>query len=144
MAGESGRHLHRDETRKLCRRRFRFRSTDRLALGDLLKLSARAFDLPGGRFSGHSLRSGGAASLFVSGVSLQDIRRFGRWRSATFHEYLWFVDPQYRHLSDLAVNSAGLTDQLRLESRSTTKIRFPNLFLWSRKRAERDAVRNLW
>ena len=51
---------------------------------NLLRLATKAFDLPVKRFSSHSLRSGGATSLFVSGISLEDIRRFGRWRSVVF------------------------------------------------------------
>ena len=67
---------------------------------------------------------GGATSLFVSGVSLGDIRRFGRWRSATFHEYLRFDDLQYRRLSELMVNSASLTDQLRLAADKEIGVKF--------------------
>ena len=90
----------------------------------LLKLAAVHFELPPERFSCHSLRSGGATSLFVSGISLEDIRRFGRWRSVTFHEYLWFDDLQYRHLSGLMVNSASLTDQLRLAAGKEIGVQF--------------------
>lgn len=93
------------------------------SVGDLLKLSARSSEPPESRLSGHSLRSG-AASLFVSCVPLEDIRRFGRWRAVAFREYLWFGDLQYRHLGDLVGNSAGLTDQLRLAAGNTGEIRF--------------------
>ena len=101
-------------------------------LEELLKLSAPAFGLPLERSPCHSLRSGGAPSLFVSGVSLEDIRRFGRWRPITPHEYLWFDDQQYRNLSDLMVNSAGLTDQLRLAAGKAENFALClDLYLWS-------------
>ena len=66
----------------------------------------------------------GGTSLFVAGVSVGDIRRFGRWMSVTFHEYLWFGDLQYRHLSALVVNSASLADQLRVAEDKSNGIKF--------------------
>ena len=66
----------------------------------------------------------GAKSLFVSGVSLEDIRSCGRRGPIAFREYLRFDDLQYRRLSDLMVNSAGLTDRLRLAAGKTQQIRF--------------------
>ena len=44
--------------------------------------------------------------------------------SANFREYLRFGDLQYRHLGDLVVNSASLTDQLRLASDKPKGIKF--------------------
>lgn len=77
----------------------------------------------------------GATSLFVSGVSLEYIRMFGLWGAITFREYLRFGDLQYRHLSDLVVNSEGLTDQLRLEAGESEKFAsWMNLYSWNRIR----------
>ena len=90
----------------------------------LMKLTAVTCELPEERFTRHSLRSGGSTSLFFPGVSLVDIRRFGRWMSLTYHEYLWFGDLQYRHLSTLMVNSASSTDQLRLAEDKSKGIKF--------------------
>ena len=96
---------------------------------DHLRLAAHAFGLPEHRFSCHSLRSGGATSLFVSGIPLSDIQRFGRWRSVVFHEYLRFGDLQYRHLSISIANAHGLTDQLRLAEESVPQTRFGQHFM---------------
>ena len=89
-----------------------------------MKLAAVSFELPEERRTRHSLRSGGATSLFVSGVSLEDTRRFGWWRSVTSHEYLWLGDLQYRHLSSWMANSASLADELRLAADKTRNIKF--------------------
>ena len=80
-----------------------------------------------------SLRSGGSKSLPLPDVSLQDIRRFRRWEPTTSHEYLRFADLQYRHISALMANSAGLADQHLPEADKTDGIRFPpNQHIWSR------------
>ena len=51
----------------------------------LIKWLAMEFRLTSDHFSIHSLRLGGASNLYASGIDLDVIRRFGRWRSATFH-----------------------------------------------------------
>ena len=40
----------------------------------------------------HSARHGGAALMWASGKSLDTIRRFGRWKSDAFMQYIW--DPR--------------------------------------------------
>ena len=53
---------------------------------------------------------------------------FGRWKYIAPREYFRRGDTQYRHLSDMVVNSADLTDQLRLEDKNAMyKIRRANL-----------------
>ena len=71
------------------------------------------------RWAGRSLYASfapghGGASLFVPGISLDDIRRFGRSESEAIREYFRTGDPQCRHLNEILANSVGLTDQLRL------------------------------
>lgn len=59
-----------------------------------LKLAAAALDYPGckgipiERIDTHSLRCGGANALALSGYSDRQIQKMGRWRSATFLEYI--------------------------------------------------------
>ena len=59
-----------------------------------LKLAARALEypilkgIPIDRINTHSLRSGGANALALSGYSDTQIQKMGRWRSATFLEYI--------------------------------------------------------
>ena len=109
-----------------------------------LNLRARAFGILGGRYSGHLPRLGGAASLFVSGVSVGDIRRFGRRRPVTFREYLRPDDLLYHHSADWMLNSEALTDQSRLEASNTGKIRPHNQFLRTPIRIALDEVANRW
>ena len=44
--------------------------------------------VPLSRIDTHSLRSGGANALSLSGFSDREIQKMGRWRSATFKEYI--------------------------------------------------------
>jgi len=44
--------------------------------------------IPIARVDTHSLRSGGANALSLSGYSDREIQKMGRWRSATFKEYI--------------------------------------------------------
>ena len=59
-----------------------------------LKHAAAALDYPSkkgipiDRIDTHSLRSGGANALALSGFSDREIQKMGRWRSATFKEYI--------------------------------------------------------
>lgn len=59
-----------------------------------LKLAAAALDYPSckgipiDRVDTHSLRCGGANALALSGYSDRQIQKMGRWRSATFLEYI--------------------------------------------------------
>ena len=59
-----------------------------------LKMAAAALDYPAckgipiDRVDTHSLRCGGANALALSGYSDRQIQKMGRWRSATFLEYI--------------------------------------------------------
>ena len=59
-----------------------------------LKVAAVAKDyesfrgIPTSRIDTHSLRAGGANALHLSGYSDREIMKMGRWRSATFMEYI--------------------------------------------------------
>ena len=59
-----------------------------------LKLAAVALEYPSlrgipiDRIDTHSLRSGGANALALSGYTDREIQKMGRWRSATFKEYI--------------------------------------------------------
>jgi len=44
--------------------------------------------IPIQRVNTHSLRSGGANALALSGYSDTEIQKMGRWRGATFKEYI--------------------------------------------------------
>ena len=56
------------------------------------------------RIDTHSLRSGGANALSLSGYSDREIQKMGRWRSATFKEYI---------REELACFSAGMSRDMK-------------------------------
>ena len=75
-----------------------------------LKQAARALQypeqkgIPIDRVDTHSLRSGGANALSLAGFSDREIQKMGRWRSATFKEYI---------REELACFSEGMSKQMR-------------------------------
>eukprot|EP00971_Amphidinium_carterae_P065173 1291574-Amphidinium_carterae.2 len=71
----------------------------RAEVQNALRKAARALQLPESRIATHSLRIGGASSLFHHTGSLELVRRFGRWSSSTFHRYLWNSAEQARGLA---------------------------------------------
>jgi len=56
---------------------------------DWLERAALAEGYPPTRFGSHSLRIGGATALLHLGVSVEIIKRWGRWASDCFQGYLW-------------------------------------------------------
>jgi len=63
-------------------------------ISSTLKLAAIALEYPSrrgiplDRIDTHSLRSGGANALALNGYSDREIQKMGRWRGATFKEYI--------------------------------------------------------
>ena len=60
--------------------------------------------IPIARIDTHSLRSGGANALSLAGYSDREIQKMGRWRSATFKEYI---------REELACFSAGMSKSMK-------------------------------
>ena len=75
-----------------------------------LKLAATMLEYPARkgipiqRINTHSLRSGGANALALSGYSDTQIQKMGRWRGATFKEYI---------REELACFSAGMSKDMK-------------------------------
>ena len=75
-----------------------------------VKMAAQVLDYPGqkgsliDRVDTHSLRIGGATILALSGYTDTQIQKMGRWRSATFKEYV---------RSELAGYSAGMSKAMK-------------------------------
>ncbi len=75
-----------------------------------LKLAARALEypvlkgIPIERINTHSLRSGGANALALSGYSDTQNQKMGRWHGATFKEYV---------LNELACFSTGMSSDMK-------------------------------
>jgi hypothetical protein len=75
-----------------------------------LKLAAIALEYPAlkgipiDRVDTHSLRSGGANALALSGYSDREIQKMGRWRSSTFKEYI---------REELNVYAAGMSTNMK-------------------------------
>ncbi len=61
--------------------------------------------IPINRIDTHSLRTGGANTLSLSGHSDREIQKMGRWRSATFKEYV---------REELAGFSKGMSTKMRI------------------------------
>jgi hypothetical protein len=60
-------------------------------------LTAAGYDAS--KYSGHSLRKGGAQSLYEAGVPAHDIQTLGRWRSASFKLYIQLTTDVHRRYS---------------------------------------------
>ena len=82
-------------------------------LSTLIKWTANAHGLPTDRFATHSLRSGGASAMFVAGVNIRDIKRFGRWSANTVEIYLFHDDTTYKGVGGRMVESTGLLQELK-------------------------------
>ncbi len=54
-----------------------------------LQDAATATGLPRERVMPHSLRIGGASALYHATGNIETVKRFGGWKSQTFHDYLW-------------------------------------------------------
>ena len=66
----------------------------------VIKWSASPNGMSSKKFSAHSLRSGGATAMYVRGVSIGQIRRFGRRASDTFRRYLYRDNQVFRFISN--------------------------------------------
>ena len=75
---------------------FSFTETMRSRLHAIIKWSVSCNGLKTSRFGVRPLRSRGATSCYVAGVPLDDIRRFGRWKSCVFHRYIHHGEMMYR------------------------------------------------
>lgn len=79
-------------------------------VGLALKQAASALEYPAvkgipiERINTHSLRSGGANALALSGYSDTQIQKMGRWRGATFKEYI---------REELACYAAGMSSDMK-------------------------------
>ena len=69
-----------------------------------VKLDYPARGIPIGSIDTHSLRSGGANALHLSGYSDREIQKMGRWRSDTFKEYI---------RESLSVFSQGMSKEMK-------------------------------
>ena len=72
-------------------------------------------------FAAHSLREGGASTLCANGVSLEEVKRFGRWVSDTFHIYLYGGSLNLRGLSDALVHGKWLLGQVKVANSQRLK-----------------------
>ena len=78
-----------------------------------IKWIVEALGLESSFFSAHSLRAGGASTLYANRIDLDTIRRFGRWRSSTFHIYLYGDSLNLRNLSAALCKENNLMGQIR-------------------------------
>ena len=90
----------------------------------IIKWSATPNGLVSKRFSTHSLRSGGATAMYVRGIIIEHIRRFGRWASDTFRRYLYRDNQVFRFVSSSMVLATGLLDQLQMTQPGPKSVNF--------------------
>ena len=102
---------------------FVFSESARHRLHALVKWSVSCNGLETSRFGVHSLRSGGATACYVAGVPLDDIRRFGRWKSCVFHRYIHHDELMYHNLSKYIARTEGFLDQLKQTNSATNAVR---------------------
>ena len=99
---------------------FLFSESMRGRLHALTKWAVSCNGLKTARFGVRSLRSGGATARYVSGVPLDDIRRFGRWKSCVFHIYIHRDELMYHGSSRHISRTEGFLGQLK-QTNSATK-----------------------
>jgi hypothetical protein len=75
-----------------------------LKMAATLLLYPSSRGIPIDRINTHSLRSGGANALALSGYSNTQIQKMGRWKGATFKEYI---------REELACYSAGTSSRMK-------------------------------
>ena len=92
----------------------------RIRLESGLKSAASANGVSPDVIGAHSLRAGGATSLYIQGVAVLLIQRFGRWKSASFLRYLRYDSIALGPLSGALWRESGMLNQLRL-TRSNTQ-----------------------
>ena len=80
------------------------RALDRVTLVNHIKQLATSLGLDSSRYSGHSLRIGGATSAAEAGLSQWQIKLLGRWNSQAYQVYIK-QDP--RACADLAARMAA-------------------------------------
>ena len=72
------------------------------------KWAGSANEIPSTVANTHSLRAGGAAALFASGIDWVTIQRWGSRRSFISHEYVWRDSEARPHLGEKIATTQGL------------------------------------
>jgi len=76
-----------------------------------LEIAAIAEGVDPQEYGSHSLRIGGATAMYHVVGDLQQVRRFGRWATDTFHAYLWEAHEPMRPISaKMAEDNSALTE----------------------------------
>ena len=60
--------------------------------------------------STHSLRAGGATTMFHAGYGLLEVKEWGRWKSSCFHGYLWYDMQTMGHVGKKMAVATGLLE----------------------------------
>jgi len=92
----------------------------------IASLRQRLRELPGvdqtraERYSGHSMRRGGATIMAKAGQSLDTIKKVGRWRSDTASRYMEMSDRELAALVSSSVLAGAKAQVCRVEARAGT------------------------
>ena len=78
-----------------------------------LRLAGAACGVEGSHFGPHSMRIGEASAMFSAGYDVDITKRWGRWPSSTFQQYIW------RDQYVMSTIGRGIFDAIRMDNRST-------------------------
>ena len=81
----------------------------------VLKLAAIPNGVPVETMSTHSLRAGGATTMFHAGYDLLEVDVWGRWKSSCFHGYLRYDVQTMRHVGKKMAVDTGLLDFTKIK-----------------------------
>ena len=62
--------------------------------------------------------------MYVRGISIEHIRRFGRWASDTFRQYLYRDNQVFRFAGSDMAQATGLLDQLQMTQPASKQVHF--------------------
>ena len=74
---------------------------------ELLQRAAVLEGYPADRFKSHSLRIGGATALYHCFQDTELVKRWGRWNSGAFHQYLWEANEDAQGVSEAMAKSVA-------------------------------------
>ena len=73
----------------------------------LLQQAAALEGYPPDKFKSHSLRIGGATALYHCFQDTELVKRWGRWNSGAFHQYLWEANEDAAGVSEAMAKSVA-------------------------------------
>ena len=101
-------------------------SNIRNSVESLIKYAGLPNNIPMADIITHSLRSGGATTLYHVGVDMGTIQKWGRWNSRCFLRYIWFSSSVMGKLGERMIQCKPLIAQLKTVAVPQKRTRFLN------------------